>query len=49
VVRNHLRRSHYRAVIDHDDLEQIPVQALRIQAAETGFQAFGLIKVGNNN
>lgn len=37
VARNHLRRSHCRAVIDHDDLEQVAVQALRIQAAETGF------------
>jgi hypothetical protein len=45
VARNHLRRSHCRAVIDHDDLEQVTVQALRIQAAKTGFQTFGLIKV----
>jgi hypothetical protein len=48
-ARNHLRRSHCRAVSDHNDLEQVTVQALRIQAAETSFQTFRLIKVRNNN
>jgi hypothetical protein len=33
------------AVIDYDDLEQVPLQAVPIQATETGFQALRSIKI----
>jgi hypothetical protein len=38
-----------RAVVHHDDLEQIPRQALDVQAAQTGFQRGGLVEVRNNH